>query len=431
MASPSNSHRNIADLIAVKQRDVLKTWMDNIVALPGSRTLEFMTEDQLLQQTTNLLQTLITAFRSDNFEDITRPEYADALAILRDISAARAEQGFNPSETAAFVLSLKDALLEYLQEEYGESPEQLNSEVVRLNKLIDQLGLVTFETFALTREEIINQQSQSLLELSTPVIQLWEQIVLLPLIGVIDTARASQIMERMLHAIVETESRVAILDVTGVPIIDTSVAQHLVRTASAATMVGAEVILTGISPDMAQTLVKLNIDLGTLTTRGTLRAGVDGSVSFARPACGITKRPRQTKWENRIMKIPILRLGDILLASIQIDLTDQDALEFQSDMLRMVTETDANGVIIDITALDVVDSFLAQTFNDIATMVQLLGAEVVLCGMQPAVAITLVEMGRQLVGVETALNLDRGMEKLRLLLEARQGNVIKEARDDG
>ena len=131
------------------------------------------------------------------------------------------------------------------------------------------------------------------------------------------------------------------------------------------------------------------------------------------------------------MKIPILRIGSILLASIQIDLTDDEALEFQTDMLRMVAETDAHGVIIDITALDVVDSFLAQTFNDIATMVQLLGAEVVLCGMQPAVAVTLVEMGRHLVGVETTLNLDRGMEKIQLLLEARQAQMIEEDSDDG
>ncbi len=274
MASPSDNHRDIADLMTVKQRDLLKTWMDNITGLPGSRALEFMTEDQLLQQATNLLQTLTSAFRSGNFEDITRPEYADTLAMLRDISTSRAEQGFNPSETATFVFSLKDALFEYLQEEYGETPQQLNTEVLRLNKVVDKLGLITFEAFVTTREEVISQQSQSLMELSTPVIQLWEHIVLLPLVGVIDTPRATQIMERMLHAIVETESRVAILDVTGVPVSDTSVAQHLVRTASAAIMVGAEVILTGISPDMAQTLVKLNINLTTLTTRGTLRAGV-------------------------------------------------------------------------------------------------------------------------------------------------------------
>lgn len=131
------------------------------------------------------------------------------------------------------------------------------------------------------------------------------------------------------------------------------------------------------------------------------------------------------------MKIPILRLNTVLLASVQVDLTDQDALEFQSDMLHMVTETDARGVVIDITALDVVDSFLAQTFNDIANMVKLLGSEVVLCGMQPAVAVTLVEMGRQLIGVETALNLDRGMEKLQLQLEARQDNHVREEDHDG
>lgn len=131
------------------------------------------------------------------------------------------------------------------------------------------------------------------------------------------------------------------------------------------------------------------------------------------------------------MKIPILRLNTVLLASVQVDLTDQDALEFQSDMLRMVTETDARGVVIDITALDVVDSFLAQTFNDIANMVKLLGSEVVLCGMQPAVAVTLVEMGRQLIGVETALNLDRGMEELQLRLEARQDNSVGEENHDG
>ncbi len=121
------------------------------------------------------------------------------------------------------------------------------------------------------------------------------------------------------------------------------------------------------------------------------------------------------------MKIPILRYGDTLLTSIQVDLTDQDALEFQSDVLEKVRETEAEGIVLDITALDVVDSFMARVLNDTAEMVRLLGSEVVICGIQPAVALTLTEMGRELIGVETALNLEQGMEKLQRLIAARDG----------
>ncbi len=123
------------------------------------------------------------------------------------------------------------------------------------------------------------------------------------------------------------------------------------------------------------------------------------------------------------MKIPILQLKNILLASIQVDLTDEDALEFQSDVLRKAAETDAAGIIIDITALDVVDSFMARILNETATMAQLLGAEVVISGMQPAVALTLVEMGRELTHVKTALNLDQGLEKLNNCIAAKNGIV--------
>jgi len=233
-----------------------------------------MTERQLRTQTAELLRALVVAFASEEYVNIERPEFAESVAMLRDISASRAEQGFSPSETAVYIFSLKDALLEYLQAELGEAPELLNAEIIKTGKVIDNLGLITFETYALTREQVIAKQSRSLMELSTPVIKLWDEIVLVPLVGVIDTVRAQQIMESLLRAIVANEARVAILDVTGVPIVDTRVAQHLIKTVTAARMLGADVITTGISPDAAQTLTKLEIDLSAIRTKGTLRAGV-------------------------------------------------------------------------------------------------------------------------------------------------------------
>ncbi len=272
MAEPET--KTVSQIMTARQKEILGAWLANIKALPESRTLELMTAEQLTKQTKELLALLVKSFESEIYDDIEQPEFADSVAMLRDISATRAEQRFTPSETAVYIMSLKDALLTYLQEDLADEPELLHSEVIKMNKVIDTLALVTFETFAKTREALVLQQSKSMLELSTPTIKLWDEIVLLPLIGVVDTQRAQLIIENLLQSIIKFEARVAIIDVTGVPMIDTQVAQHLFKTISAAQMMGTETIVTGISADTAQTMTKLEIDLSIFQTKGSLLAGI-------------------------------------------------------------------------------------------------------------------------------------------------------------
>ncbi len=266
--------RSVAQIITARQEEILATWQENIKTLPGGRTMELMTHEQLRAQTTDLLQALISAFESEVYDNIETPAFRDSVAILQDISTRRAEQGFTPSETAYFVFSLASTIREILIDELADDVQGMREAIGNIIDVMEKLSLVTFETFARIREQIIGRQSQALLELSTPSIKLWDQILLLPVVGVIDTFRAQQLIEGLLKAIVEFEARVVILDVTGVPMIDTKVAQHIIKAITSARMMGCEVVTTGISPDAAQTLTKLEIDFNALHTRGTLRTGV-------------------------------------------------------------------------------------------------------------------------------------------------------------
>jgi len=264
----------VAQIMVLKQNEILTEWIKRLRSLLQSDTIKIIGERQLMIQAEKLLKHLTDSFAGENYDDIESHEFVKSVDLLRDISAVNAKQNISPIETAIFVLSLKDPLLELLQEMLGDDPAFFKAEVIKMNHVIDKLGLLTFDAFTKARENLINEQNQTILELSTPTVKLWDKILLLPLIGVVDTMRAAQVIESLLETIFETESHVAILDVTGVPIIDTQVAQHLMKTITAAGMLGAKVIVTGISPDMAQTMVKLDIELGAVKTCGTLRAGI-------------------------------------------------------------------------------------------------------------------------------------------------------------
>lgn len=268
--------------ILQEDRDaILQRW---IAAQRGTRADQLMSGKDLTAEAGTFLQAL-TQHPPTNGD--VPPAVGDLAATL---SRTRAIQGFTPAETAAFVLSLKDALLPSLERELAREPRQLAQQVLESNRFIDRLAVTTFEAFVTAREEVIRQQAKAIGELSTPVVELWEGILLLPVVGVLDTERSQQIMETLLGKIVETGADVVLMDITGVPLVDTAVARHILQTVEAAKLLGAETIICGISSRVAQTVVHLGVDLGTVVTRSSLAKGL----KLAMTKTGGAKAPEAT-----------------------------------------------------------------------------------------------------------------------------------------
>jgi rsbT co-antagonist protein RsbR len=258
----------LADILQNDESDLRADWIKEQLAAVRRRDL--MSDVDLQTQSTDLLKAIANAARNGNVTDINGQEWAMVRERLSDISASRAKQGFSPEETAAFVFSLKLPLFTRLRVDLAKDPAAMFTELWNATVLLDKLGLLTFAAYLKTKEQLIAKQAEEMLELSTPVVKLWQGIVAIPLIGTLDSNRTQVVMESLLSTIVATNSKVAIIDITGVPAVDTLVAQHLLKTITAAKLMGAECILSGIRPQIAQTIVHLGINLSEVITKASL-----------------------------------------------------------------------------------------------------------------------------------------------------------------
>ncbi len=260
---------SLREIVSRDQQTLLEDWMRLQL---GASTLrpDLLNEKQLREQSREFLAGFAGALSGSDGADVRGPAWSDLRGTLADLSRSRARQGFSSSETATFVLSLKEPIFERLRRQSTGSAGDLAMEIWQATKLLDQLALLTTDAYLHEREDVIRRQQEELLELSTPVVRLWEGVLALPLIGTLDSARTQIVMEGLLQELVRAQASIAIIDITGVPTVDTLVAQHLLKTVAAARLMGADCIISGIRPQIAQTIVHLGVDLTAVTTKASL-----------------------------------------------------------------------------------------------------------------------------------------------------------------
>ncbi|WP_322399666.1 STAS domain-containing protein [Massilia luteola] len=276
----------ISQLIQDHEADIGAEWSEQLEALTVRSNV--VSKDQLRKHCQQFLAAFAHATRGGELQNMEHRSWDEVRDILSEISSSRARNGSTPSETATFVFSLKQPLFVRLNEEFAGDPAALAQTSWTISSLLDKLGLYTIEVFQRARDQIIVRQQQELLELSTPVVKLWDGILALPLIGTLDSARTQVVMENILQKIVDTGAAIAIIDITGVPTVDTLVAQHLMKTIAAARLMGADCIISGIRPQIAQTIVHLGVNLEDVVTKATLADAF--LVALERTGASIVKR---------------------------------------------------------------------------------------------------------------------------------------------
>jgi rsbT co-antagonist protein RsbR len=264
---------DITKILKTKRKQLFETWMQNQLSSDGLRD-DLVSNEELRATSEELIGVLLESLNQENLNKPGEGAFDSVLEILAGISMERAKQGFSPRETGMFVFSLKEAFFDLLRQELKNDPATLFEESLKLGRLMDHFVIDSFETFIKGREEVILRQTDEISEISTPVIRLWDGILALPIIGTLDSSRTQIIMEALLNEIVATGSSIAILDISGVPAVDSLVAQHLIKTVSATRLMGAECIISGIRPEIAQTIVHLGINLSDIITKASLASAL-------------------------------------------------------------------------------------------------------------------------------------------------------------
>ena len=259
---------DLSEIISRNEDAIRAEWFRDM-SMSVQRT-DLISKTELDEQCRALLTAIVAGAKSSEVADVSSAAWKVAREILQELSASRARQGFSPREVATFVLSLKQPLFTAIRKDLAKSQEKVFEAVWSATELLESLALFTTEVYTVTREELISRQQQELLELSTPVVKLWDGILALPIIGTLDSARTQVVMENLLQTVVATNSKYAIIDITGVPTVDTLVAQHLLKTITAARLMGAECIISGVRPQIAQTIVHLGINLEDVITKAKL-----------------------------------------------------------------------------------------------------------------------------------------------------------------
>ncbi|GAA4241307.1 STAS domain-containing protein [Actinomadura meridiana] len=259
----------ITALLRSRREPILDRWIGLVSEAVRGR----ITEGEIRLELTELYDLVEQAFSADG------TAAGELRAALSEISRSRARQGFSPKETAVSVFALKKAMYEQVR---ASQDQGAFGALLDFTSFVDELGLVTFETYAAAREQIIADQAEQLLELSTPVVKLWEDVVAVPLVGTLDSARTQVVLETLLQTLVDTGSRFAVIDITGVPAVDTEVAQHLMKAVLAARLMGTHCVISGIRPQIAQTIVALGIEFGDIVTKATMA----DALSYVLERCG-------------------------------------------------------------------------------------------------------------------------------------------------